>query len=80
MEKVISFKPRQEYKVVHVREGFLGVLFLGQSTINTRELESTLNRYASDGWHVLEMFTEKRRKFLFWSVDSVIVVFARDRG
>ncbi len=79
MEKVISYKPKQEYNVIHVQEGFFGVIFFGQSGINTQALEDTLNNYAKKGWYVVEMFVEKRRKLLFWGVDSVTIVFARDK-
>lgn len=74
-----SYKPNQQYKVVHMCEGFLGVALLGQSSINPKKLETVLNKYSSAGYYVASIFTEKRRKFIFWSVEAAVVIFAKDR-
>ena len=76
---MFAFKPNQEYKVEHLSEGFFGVLFLGASSINPKKLEASLNKHSAQGYYVAQIFTEKRRKFIFWNVDSAIIVYGKDR-
>lgn len=70
----MSFK---EYKVLQVAEGALGTLFLGASGMPLKKLEATLNEEASDGWQLVFQVVEKRRFWLFWSRESVIITLGR---
>ncbi len=70
----MSFK---EYKVMQVAEGALGTLFLGASGMPLKKLETTLNSEAADGWQLVFQVIEKRRFWLFWSRESVIITLGR---
>lgn len=67
----------REYKVLEVSEGALGTLFLGASGMPLKKLETTLNEQASDGWQLVFQVVERRRFWLFWSRESVIITLAR---
>jgi hypothetical protein len=67
----------KEYKVMQVSEGALGTLFLGASGMPLKRLELTLNSEASNGWQLVFQVIEKRRFWLFWSRESVIITLAR---
>ena len=66
-----------EYKVIAVAEGALGTLFLGASGMPLKKLEATLNKEASDGWQLVFQVIEKKRFWLFWSRETVIITLGR---
>lgn len=66
-----------EYKVVQVAEGALGTLFLGASGMPLKQLESTLNKEAADGWQLVFQVIESRRFWLFWTRETVIITLGR---
>ncbi len=67
----------KEYKVVHLVEGGLGTIFLGASGLPIEEMEMLLNREATDGWQVVFQIIEKKRFFLFWEREAVIITLGR---
>jgi len=67
----------KEYKVMVVAEGAIGTLFLGASGMPLKRLESVLNEEAADGWQLVFQVIEKRRFWLFWSRESVIITLGR---
>ncbi len=68
----------KEYKVLHIIEGGIGTLFLGSSGIPIKQLETTLNKEAANGWTLVFQFVEKKRFLLFWEREAVIVTLARE--
>ena len=66
----------KEYKVLHIVEGGIGTLFLGSSGIPIKQLETTLNKEAANGWTLVFQFVEKKRFLLFWEREAVIVTLA----
>ena len=68
----------KEYKVLHIVEGGIGTLFLGSSGIPIKQLETTLNKEAANGWTLVLQFVEKKRFLLFWEREAVIVTLARE--
>lgn len=67
----------REYKVVQVSEGALGTLFLGASGMPLKKLETTLNKEAAAGWQLVFQVIERRRFWLFWTRESVIITLGR---
>ncbi|GLS83355.1 DUF4177 domain-containing protein [Paraferrimonas haliotis] len=67
----------QQYKVLQVAEGALGTLFLGASGMPLEKLEATLNEEAAQGWQLVFQVIEKRRFWLFWSRETVIITLGR---
>ncbi|WP_095497090.1 DUF4177 domain-containing protein [Paraferrimonas haliotis] len=67
----------QQYKVLQVAEGALGTLFLGASGMPLEKLEATLNAEAAQGWQLVFQVIEKRRFWLFWSRETVIITLGR---
>ncbi|HEX7047307.1 MAG TPA: DUF4177 domain-containing protein [Gammaproteobacteria bacterium] len=67
----------KEYKIVVVTEGGCGTIFLGSSGLPLQKLEMELNQQAADGWNVVFQVLEKKRFWLFWSREAVIVTFGR---
>lgn len=72
--KCMSFK---EYKVVHIVEGGLGIIFLGASGIPLKKMETTLNQEAADGWQLAFQIVEKKRFLLFWKREAVVITLGR---
>jgi hypothetical protein len=66
-----------QYKVIHISEGGCGTILLGASGIPVKKMESELNRLACDGWRVVFQVIEKKRFWLFWQRESVIVTLAK---
>ena len=66
-----------EYKIIDIVEGGLGTLLLGASGIPMKKMEASLNQEAADGWQVVFQIIEKKRYFLFWKREAVIVTLAR---
>ena len=67
----------KQYKVIHVVEGALGTIFFGSSGIPVQKMEYELNSYVQDGWQVVFQCIEKKRLFLFWSREAVIITLGR---
>ncbi|GGD71261.1 DUF4177 domain-containing protein [Lacimicrobium alkaliphilum] len=66
-----------EYKVIHIAEGGCGTILLGASGLPLKRMESTLNKEAADGWQVVFQVVEKKRFWLFWTREAVIVTLGR---
>ncbi len=69
----------KEYKVEVVEEGIIGSILLGASGLPTERMEELMNHNAHNGWEMHFMVVEKRRLFLFWTRESVIITFVRDK-
>ncbi|GLP95786.1 DUF4177 domain-containing protein [Paraferrimonas sedimenticola] len=67
----------RQYKVMQVAEGALGTLFLGASGMPLEKLEATLNEQAAEGWQLVFQVIEKRRFWLFWSRETVLITLGR---
>ncbi len=68
----------KEYKVMIVSEGALGTLFLGASGMPIQKLEATLNEEAAGGWQLVFQVIERRRFWLFWNRETVIITLGRE--
>ncbi|MPY21187.1 DUF4177 domain-containing protein [Shewanella psychropiezotolerans] len=68
----------KEYKVVHIVEGGCGTIFLGSSGLPLKKMEATLNEQAAEGWQVVFQVIERKRFWLFWSREAVIVTLGRN--
>lgn len=68
---------KRQYKIEVVQEGVIGTLLLGASTLPLKEMEDVLNHYAKTGWEMQFMVVEKRRLFLLWSREAVIITFSK---
>ncbi len=66
-----------EYKVITVSEGALGTIFLGASGMPIKQMETALNREAADGWQLVFQVVEKKRFWLFWTRETVIITLGR---
>ncbi len=69
--------PSGPYKFVRVEEGFIGTLLLGASYIRESSCEEAANQMAAKGYELVHFTVEKRRKFLFWQVDSLLMAFRK---
>ncbi len=67
----------REYKVLAVSEGLIGTMILGASVLPLEKIEETLNQEAQNGWQVVFQLIEKRRVWLFWTMETVILTFGR---
>ena len=67
----------KEYKVIEVSEGALGTIFLGASGMPIKQMEISLNKEATDGWQMVFQVIEKKRLWLFWSRETVIMTLGR---
>ncbi|NGZ05768.1 MAG: DUF4177 domain-containing protein [Magnetococcales bacterium] len=67
----------KEYKVLHVVEGGCGTILLGASGLPLQKMEAELNRHATDGWQVVFQVIERKRFFLFWTREAVIITLGR---
>ncbi len=65
------------YKFVRVEEGFLGTLLLGASFIRETSCEEAANQMAAKGYELVHFVIEKRRKYLFWQVESLLMAFRK---
>lgn len=70
----------KEFKVEVVKEGALGTIFFGASILPTAKMERVMNQYGSQGWDVSFQLIEKRRLWLFWTRESAIITFSRERS
>lgn len=67
----------KEYKVIEVSEGALGTIFLGASGMPIKQMELNLNKEAADGWQLVFQVIEKKRFWLFWTRETVIMTLGR---
>ena len=67
----------KEYKIIAIAEGALGTIFLGASGLPIKNMELELNKAAADGWQVVFQFVEKKRLWLFWSRETVVITLGR---
>ncbi|MBM6550913.1 DUF4177 domain-containing protein [Marinomonas ostreistagni] len=67
----------KEYKVEIVTEGGCGTILLGSSGLPIKRLEAKLNEAAADGWQMVFQVIEKKRFWLFWSRETVILTLGR---
>lgn len=67
----------KEYKVIEVAEGGCGTLLVGSSAIPILKLETTINKYAAEGWQVVFQVVEFKRYLLFWKRESIILTLGR---
>lgn len=65
------------YKFIRVEEGFIGTLLLGASYIRESACEETANQMAAKGYELVHFVVEKRRKYLFWQVESLLMAFRK---
>ncbi len=75
---VVYISVAKQYKIEIVEEGIIGSMLLGASGLPTTRMEQLMNHYAHNGWEMHFMVVEKRRLFLFWSRESVIITFVRE--
>jgi len=55
----------------------LGTIFLGASGLPIKNMEMALNEAAANGWQVVFQFVEKKRLWLFWSRETVVITLGR---
>jgi hypothetical protein len=67
----------KQYKVIHVVDGFFGTLFFGTSGLPLGKLEDVLNEYGKEGWDLAFQVIEKKRMWLFWERESIVVTLVR---
>jgi hypothetical protein len=67
----------KEYTVLLVKEGLLGSLIFGQSKVDPVKFAGTLNQYAKQGWEVKTMEKDQRRKWLFFKIETYVVIMER---
>ena len=69
----------KEFKVEVIKEGALGTIFLGSSNLPIKKMEAVMNKYGGEGWDVSFQVIEKTRLLLFWSRESVVMTFSRNK-
>lgn len=67
----------KEYKVEIVTEGGCGTLLVGSSGLPIKRLEATLNQAAAEGWELVFQVIEKKRFWLFWTRETVVITLGR---
>ena len=69
----------KEFKVEVIKEGALGTILLGSSSLPVKKMEAVMNKYGEEGWDVCFQVIEKTRLLLFWSRESVVMTFSRNK-
>ena len=67
----------REYKIEIVAEGGCGTVLLGASGLPVKRLKATLNKAAAEGWQLMFQVIEKKRFWLFWTRETVILTLGR---
>ena len=67
----------KEYRIELITEGACGTIFLGASGIPVQRLEAVLNQAAAEGWQLVFQVIEKKRFWLFWNRETVILTLGR---
>lgn len=70
-------KKYSEYKVVHIVEGGCGTILLGSSGLPIKKVEVELNSLVSEGWQLVFQVIERKRFWLFWNREAVIITLGR---
>ncbi|MBP7927813.1 DUF4177 domain-containing protein [Patescibacteria group bacterium] len=68
---------KKQYKIELVNESALSTILLSSGRIPEKQLELVLNNYGAEGWSMDFMVIEKRRLFLFWARETVVLTFSR---
>ena len=68
----------KQYKIEIVKEGALGTIFLGSSSLPVRKMEEVMNRYGREGWELEFQVIEKRRLALLWATESAVITFSKE--
>ncbi|PID70476.1 DUF4177 domain-containing protein [bacterium DOLZORAL124_38_8] len=68
-----------EYKTAIYEESALSSILLGNGKINKEKFDTFLNEQAKAGWRFKNIEKEMRRKFGFWAVEAMVVVFEREK-
>jgi len=68
---------KKEFKVLLIKEGALGTLFLGASKLPIEKIEDTLNDHGQEGWELDFMVIESHRFLLFWVREAAILTLSR---
>lgn len=66
-----------QYKVIAISEGALGTVFLGASGFLLKKMQAVLNEQVAEGWQLVFQVVEKRRFWLFWARETVIVTLGK---
>ncbi len=66
-----------QYKVMAISEGALGTIYLGASGFTLKKMETVLNEQAAEGWQLVFQVVERRRLWLFWARETVIVTLGK---
>jgi hypothetical protein len=66
-----------QYKVKVIVEGGCGTLLLGASGLPVKKMEAELNQEAAEGWQVVFQVIEKKRFWLFWKREAIILTLGR---
>ncbi len=66
-----------QYKVVCVEEGGCSTLLLGHAQLPLGRVQTVLNEQAGQGWQLVFQVIEKRRYFLFWTREALIITLGR---
>ena len=69
---------KKEFKIEIIKEGALGTILLGASSLPIKKMETVLNQCGQNGWDVSFQLIEQRRLFLFWQRESAIITFSRE--
>ncbi len=69
----------KEYKVISIMEGGCGSILFGASGLPIKKMQAKLNQEAADGWKAVFQVIEKKRLFLFWTRETVIITLERDK-
>lgn len=70
-------RERREFLVEVIQEGWVGTLLLGASKLPQRRISEFLNTRGLQGWALDFMVVERRRLFLFWTREAVILTMSR---
>lgn len=68
---------KKEFKILLIKEGAIGTLFLGASKLPIEKLEETLNDHGQEGWGLEFMVIESHRFMLFWTREAAIITLSR---
>jgi len=76
-KSIVNHGQRFDYQVRVLCEGALGTILLGRSSINPDKLTDALNQMTRTGYRNTFQVLERRRLFIFWSRESLLLTFER---